>query len=171
MNRKWRNLSRVNGSNTHTYDCWKAMRQRCYKESDKSYHRYGGQGITICQEWRNDYDAFHDWAMACDDYAPGLTVDRKDPDGPYEPSNCRWLTRSENASRGRITEKRREASRANVKLAAKACSKQVRRLDPGEIYESTRSAARAIGGHNQHIAAVCRGKIKTHKGIKFEYVN
>lgn len=75
------------------------MKDRCYREKCKSYKNYGGRGIKVCDEWKNDYKKFYDWAMA-NGYeekqtAGGvniLSIDRINNDGDYEPNNCRWVT-------------------------------------------------------------------------------
>uniref|UniRef100_A0A6M3LHT2 Uncharacterized protein n=1 Tax=viral metagenome TaxID=1070528 RepID=A0A6M3LHT2_9ZZZZ len=73
---------------------WMGMKRRCYNPSRKDYKRYGGRGIIVCQEWL-DYKTFEKWALA-NGYRKGLTIDRIDNDGDYEPSNCRFITRAEN---------------------------------------------------------------------------
>ncbi len=71
---------------------YNGMKQRCLNPKSKTYARYGGRGITICDEWLNDRDAFISWAMG-NGYAKHLSIDRKDNDGNYEPGNCRWTTK------------------------------------------------------------------------------
>lgn len=78
---------------TKLYSVWNQMRNRCSNPNDKSYARYGGKGISVCDEW-SDFRAFYPWAME-NGYADGLTLDRIDPYGNYEPSNCRWITMTE----------------------------------------------------------------------------
>lgn len=76
------------------YHKWKDMRDRCYKETNKDYKKYGAKGIRVCSDWMI-FSNFYGWAMATG-WAPELTIDRIDPDGNYEPSNCQWLSMREN---------------------------------------------------------------------------
>jgi hypothetical protein len=91
-------------SKTKLYYVWLTMRNRCYRSEVKGYERYGGRGITVCEEWRKSYESFRDWAMD-NGYREGLEIDRVDNDGNYEPSNCRWVTRLENMQNTRINKK------------------------------------------------------------------
>lgn len=65
------------------------MVRRCENENNKRFHRYGGRGITVCDEWHS-FENFYNWAMR-NGYKVGLTLDRKDNDRGYGPENCRWV--------------------------------------------------------------------------------
>lgn len=90
-----------NGKMTKLYRTWTCMRTRCRNRHSDHYPDYGGRGITICDEW-NDFKKFHDWAMD-NGYRDGLTIDRIDVNGNYEPSNCRWATAYEQSINKRNT--------------------------------------------------------------------
>ena len=79
---------------------WKGMKYRCYNENCEEYHRYGGRGIKICDDWFKSSKYFAEWALQ-NGYKLGMSIDRINNDGNYEPSNCQFLTRGENASKGR----------------------------------------------------------------------
>ena len=76
------------------YHVFNSMKSRCYSQKNKSYPVYGGRGIKICEEWLNDVTVFHKWAIE-NGYKEGLTIDRIDVNGDYEPNNCRWITHKE----------------------------------------------------------------------------
>lgn len=81
-----------NKCHTRLYLIWKAMKQRCYNQNNKEYNCYGGRGITICDEWKNDFKSFYDWSIQ-NGYKENLFIDRINNDSNYEPSNCRWADR------------------------------------------------------------------------------
>ncbi len=82
-------------TNTRLYHIRTNMIQRCTNSKNNNYKHYGGRGVKICEEWRNSFEAFYEWAMS-NGYADNLTIDREDNDGDYEPGNCRWVTNKEN---------------------------------------------------------------------------
>lgn len=87
-------------SRASLYGVWQGMRRRCSDPARKDYRIYGGRGISVCADWEDSYERFRKWALAAG-YQKSLTIDRIDPDGNYEPSNCRWITRSDNSRRAR----------------------------------------------------------------------
>lgn len=87
---------------TRLYTKWLGMKNRCFNANDRHFDCYGGRGITVCDEWKEDFEAFYDWAMA-NGYAENLTIDRINVDGNYEPSNCRWVTQKEQCINKRNT--------------------------------------------------------------------
>lgn len=88
-------------SKSKLYDVWYQMKKRCYRKENSNYKYYGERGITVCDEWKKDYKAFKSWAIA-NGYKEGLTLDRINSNGNYEPSNCRWATIEEQARNMRI---------------------------------------------------------------------
>ena len=85
------------GKGTKLYEVWCSMKSRCYNITSKSYSRYGGRGISVCEEWKESFIAFRNWAYVSG-YKEGLSLDRIDNNGNYEPSNCRWVTMKEQAN-------------------------------------------------------------------------
>lgn len=76
------------------YRIWLGMKQRCFNPKSEKYEIYGGKGVVICDEWKNSFHSFYEWAIS-HGYNDNLTIDRIDSDGNYEPNNCRWATYSE----------------------------------------------------------------------------
>lgn len=86
------------GSDSHLYHVWCDMKRRCQDEHGKDWENYGGRGIEVCDEWKNDYVSFQRWALE-NGYSQGLTIDRIDVNKGYSPDNCRWadaVTQSRN---------------------------------------------------------------------------
>ena len=84
------------GMNTQLYNSWRGMKERCNNKNNKRYDNYGGKGIIVCEEW-NNFLNFKEWALN-NGYEPGLTIERKDVNGNYEPSNCCWATNKEQSN-------------------------------------------------------------------------
>ena len=94
------------------YSVWHNMVDRCVREKHPQYHRYGGRGITVCEEWRGDYSAFHEWSInngyKHEPMPSGRnkwSLEREDNSKGYSPDNCKWVTskqQSRNTTHNRI---------------------------------------------------------------------
>jgi len=71
------------------------MKERCYNITHKDYKYYGGRGITMCDEWKNDVKIFYNWAII-NGWKKDLEIDRHNNNGNYEPDNCRFIIHKEN---------------------------------------------------------------------------
>lgn len=90
---------------TKLYNIHSAIKDRCYNPNCKAYHNYGGRGITMCQEWLDSNSGvgkFYEWAMS-NGYKEGLSIERINVNGNYEPSNCKWATYKEQNNNTRRT--------------------------------------------------------------------
>lgn len=124
---------------------WQMMRQRCQNPRATAYKFYGGRGIKVCEEWDTNF-----WAFACQmgpKPTPLHTIDRIDPDGDYEPGNCRWASPQE--------------QRANQRPASRRAAK-TRYIWNGEVRHLTDLAEE----HGIKVATV-RARLK-HKGMTLE---
>ncbi len=90
-------------SHTDLHGIWTAMKQRCYNKNTTAYKYYGAKGVTICNEWLNDFNSFYTWAIS-NDYIEGLTIDKDRLSkklgiipATYSPKTCEWATRQEQA--------------------------------------------------------------------------
>lgn len=89
---------------TRLYRIWKNIKRRCYNQNNEDYKRwYGSKGVTMCDEWKNNFQSFYDWSIN-HGYSDDLTIDRIDSNCNYEPNNCRWVdvkTQAQNTSQVR----------------------------------------------------------------------
>lgn len=89
-------------AHTKIHSVWKAMKRRCTDPKNQDYHSYGGRGITVCQEWQDSFQAFHDHVSRLPHFGEkGYSLDRKNNNGNYEPGNVRWATAKEQANNSR----------------------------------------------------------------------
>lgn len=101
-------------STTRLYQIWADIKRRCLNIKCDRYHRYGGRGILLCEEWKT-FIPFLKWAID-NNYTDHLTIDRKDNDGNYEPSNCRFITIQQNLKNRPIN---RNTQRKNMSIGRK----------------------------------------------------
>jgi len=71
------------------------MIYRCENPKATGFKNWGGKGVSVCDKWRSSFEDFRDWSIA-NGYSDNLEIDRINPNGNYEPSNCQWITKSEN---------------------------------------------------------------------------
>lgn len=93
LDQKKQQLTKHGMTETPEYFAWQAMKNRCYREKDEHFHRYGGRGITVCERWIECFENF----ISDMGFRPSgkHSLDRKNNDGNYEPDNCKWSTKKE----------------------------------------------------------------------------
>lgn len=124
------------------YDVWKGMKARCNNKNHKSYSRYGGKGVRVCEEWELEFISFYNWALS-NGYEPGMQID-KDIKGNgllYSPDTCCWVTQRVNCQ-----------TRSNVKLNNEIAN---------EIRKSNLKNTELSKVYGVHPATI--GKIKNNK--------
>lgn len=85
---------------------WVAMKQRCGNPNNKGFHNYGGRGITVCQEWKDSFQAFYDYVSRLPNFGEkGYSLDRINNDGNYEPGNVKWSSKTEQNQNRRCVKK------------------------------------------------------------------
>ena len=169
-------------SKTRLYHIWQGMKKRCYNKSDGSYADYGGRGITICEEWLNDFVAFRRWALS-NGYKDDLTIERDDVNGNYEPSNCKWIPKGEQNYNLRTS--RMVTFNGKTKPLTKHCMELgisrgavQRRVQRGQSYEDAifsivnhvpRKKFHNSGQFNPTLFVTFNGKERTIKELCNEY--
>ena len=98
---KRKKVERHGDYGTRLWTIYNSMKQRCSNRNTPFYKNYGGRGIAVCDEWKNSYLAFRAWALA-NGYSDKLTIDRKDGNGGYTPTNCRWADHTTQIINSRI---------------------------------------------------------------------
>lgn len=141
-------INRYRNSHPKLHKVYKDMMNRCYNKNRLSYHNYGGRGISVCKEWKDDSNTFCEWSLI-NGYGDGLSIDRIDNDKGYSPENCRWATVTEQ-------NRNRRGIRLNLDLAK-------------EIRGSTMSYPALAKKHNISEWAVW--KVKTNKIWKEDNVS
>jgi hypothetical protein len=124
------------------YIVWSNLKRRCYKPKQTKYQYYGGRGIKVCDEWKNSFKEFFDWATK-NGWNDGLQIDRKDNNGDYCPTNCRFvkpIINIQNSSIAKLTTK--EVSFIRSKYKATDSYKKI-----GEIYNVSGATISNILNH------------------------
>lgn len=104
--RGFKHGDRANGKYPLYYRIWVGMKSRCHNKNHSDYKYYGKRGISVCNEWHS-YKNFKTWALT-NGYKGGLTIDRIDNDGNYEPNNCQWISKSDNTKKSNVERERRK---------------------------------------------------------------
>lgn len=143
------------------YKTWWSMKERCYSKNHSYFKHYGGRGIAICPEWKSDFMSFYSWSLD-NGYQKGLSIDRIDNDGDYEPENCQWLTISENTAKANKGSFKRKTEFTYWGISPE-----------GEKVEFSNASefSRINGLHAGGVTRVARGDRSHYKNWKFGYTN
>lgn len=149
---------------TKIYSVYANIKYRCYNSNHHEFHNYGGKGIIMCDEWLGEdgFINFYEWALN-NGYEEGLTIDRKDSNGNYEPNNCQWVTRSENTIKANKVCQHRKADKGTYYG-----------IDCNGNYYEFNNASQFSTEHKLNpnmVRRIANGNGKEHKGWRFGFVN
>lgn len=142
------------------YTTYHDMKDRCKNPNNSHYHRYGGRGIKVCEEWKEDFMNFYNWAMK-NGYDEHLTIERIDNDGNYEPSNCKWATIQEQLKNRNLSNCKNNGIKRPIRQIDKITNETIC------VFESIKEASHKTGFKT--IPNVLAGRRKTSGGFKWEY--
>lgn len=149
---------------TKIYSVYANIKYRCYNNNHHEFHNYGGKGIVMCNEWLGEdgFTKFYEWALN-NGYKEGLTIDRLDSDGNYEPDNCQWITRSENTIKSNKICQHRKADKGTYYG-----------ISPNGDYYEFDNASQFSKEHELNpnmVRRIANGNGKEHKNWRFGFVN
>lgn len=147
-------------SNHKLYSVWANMKDRCNNENNHAYHNYGGKGIRVCDEWKK-FLPFYNWAIHSK-YEEGLTIERIDSDKDYCPSNCEWITLSQNTARANKDSHRRKVEYLYYGISP---------AGEKHIFSNANTFAKDHSLNANGLRRVARGERSKYKGWKFGYTN
>lgn len=184
---------------TRIYSIWNRMKQRCTNPNNSAYKNYGGRGITICQEWIDDFLNFYNWAIA-NGYRDDLSIDRINNNKGYYPENCKWATKKQQARNRRnnhlityngethcisewaeifnineklLAERLRTGYKFETAIKNKNIKKihKIRCIETNTIYESAKEIEQKFKISRNSIYFNCRKVAKSAGGYHWEYVD
>ena len=128
---------------TSTFNIWAGMKDRCFNSRNKNWNRYGGRGITVCPQWKESFERF---LLDMGESPKGLTIDRINNDGNYEPGNCRWTTYTVQANN------RKQKRNPKVTLSCRWCD--------GQFQWKVNSYFISIYGPRQFCSENCKARFR-----------